>query len=295
MSDGKYAEKKYTLLYSVLVLAVTWIISVVVFGNPRADMNSMPTIMYILVAVAMFIPAILAFAFKRIQYRNKKANFLFSIKKLSKKAILFSILYPISFVFVCAAIAIAFNIGVVNYQKIPDIKGLLAIVGSILGNMIMLLGEEYGWRGYLLPELTKNLGKLKATMVVGIVWALYHVPSVYLMAKMAGMSNALLLCVIQAAVVFAFSFPFSYCYYLSDNLIPVLLMHSIWNEVNAAVLGNISSKETGLIQGNLLYINGEGILGFILGAIMISWFLIQFKKNNSDLLSEIKQIKGDVI
>ncbi|MFB9324631.1 CPBP family intramembrane glutamic endopeptidase [Paenibacillus aurantiacus] len=39
--------------------------------------------------------------------------------------------------------------------------------------MILVLGEEYGWRGFLLPKLTQQLGKLRATVVVGIIWALF--------------------------------------------------------------------------------------------------------------------------
>ncbi len=42
-------------------------------------------------------------------------------------------------------------------------------------NGLLALGEEMGWRGYLLPKLMV-LGKLRAYLLVGIVWGLWHLP-----------------------------------------------------------------------------------------------------------------------
>lgn len=38
------------------------------------------------------------------------------------------------------------------------------------------LGEEIGWRGYFLPALLERYGPILSSVVVGIVWFLWHLP-----------------------------------------------------------------------------------------------------------------------
>lgn len=55
----------------------------------------------------------------------------------------------------------------------------LLFVGSLILtpfiNSIFGFGEEFGWRGYLLPKLMP-LGKFKAYLLIGVIWGLWHAP-----------------------------------------------------------------------------------------------------------------------
>lgn len=223
----------------------------------------------------MFIPAAVAIIFNI--FRRKGFNGF--KKKMNAKALLFGILYPLVFILLCAVLAQILGIGTWNADKFPDSKMLVTLVITILLNLFTVLGEEYGWRGYLLPQLTEQWGKTKATVILGIIWALFHVPAVYFLAKTTGISHPLLLCLIQAGCVFALNFPFSYCYYLSGNIIPVLFLHSVWNVINTNVLGDIYTNKHGMVDGNIVLFNGEGLLGLVLGGLFIYWFVRQFKKD----------------
>jgi membrane protease YdiL (CAAX protease family) len=49
-------------------------------------------------------------------------------------------------------------------------------LGPLL-NLPAVLGEELGWRGYLLPKLL-GLGERRAALLVGVVWGVWHWPLV---------------------------------------------------------------------------------------------------------------------
>ena len=40
-----------------------------------------------------------------------------------------------------------------------------------------VLGEEIGWRGYALPRIQMGRSELAASFILGLLWALWHVPS----------------------------------------------------------------------------------------------------------------------
>jgi membrane protease YdiL (CAAX protease family) len=54
---------------------------------------------------------------------------------------------------------------------------LLAFTLAPFINMLFALGEELGWRGFLLPHLMP-LGQWKAILISGIIWGVWHAPAV---------------------------------------------------------------------------------------------------------------------
>lgn len=52
---------------------------------------------------------------------------------------------------------------------------LLAVIGNPLGSLAATFGEEYGWRGFLLRELSP-VGWRLAAIITGLVWAVWHIP-----------------------------------------------------------------------------------------------------------------------
>jgi CAAX protease family protein len=46
----------------------------------------------------------------------------------------------------------------------------------VLGQSAVVLGEEPGWRGFALPRLIERLGPNGGTLMLGVGWALWHLP-----------------------------------------------------------------------------------------------------------------------
>lgn len=50
----------------------------------------------------------------------------------------------------------------------------------IFSQLWVIIGEEYGWRGYALPRIQKLFGPLGASLVLGFLWASWHLPMFFI-------------------------------------------------------------------------------------------------------------------
>jgi uncharacterized protein len=57
----------------------------------------------------------------------------------------------------------------ISADGIPSMIGLQVITGAV--------GEEFGWRGFLLTRLAKPVGQMRAAWMMAMLWSLWHVPA----------------------------------------------------------------------------------------------------------------------
>jgi len=74
---------------------------------------------------------------------------------------------------------VASELGMSNASSVQ----MVAVYTLLLGTFVFLksglpaaLGEELGWRGFLFPELERMTSFTTASLIGGLVWALYHLP-----------------------------------------------------------------------------------------------------------------------
>jgi len=51
-----------------------------------------------------------------------------------------------------------------------------AFIVNVIMLLIATLGEEIGWRGVALPGLQRKFSALKSSLIIGLMWAVWHVP-----------------------------------------------------------------------------------------------------------------------
>lgn len=57
---------------------------------------------------------------------------------------------------------------------------------AVVWPIMAAIGEEFGWRGFLLPLLAARMRLLSASLATGIVWGIWHLPADYIALKAYG-------------------------------------------------------------------------------------------------------------
>jgi membrane protease YdiL (CAAX protease family) len=103
----------------------------------------------------------------------------------------------------------------------------LAFTLGILINMVFTFGEEFGWRGYLLPRLSP-LGGVQAAIITGVVWGLWHAPIIVLNGYNYP-GHPWLGVVMMVIFTVALSMIFAWLRFRSGSVWPSTLAHAAFN------------------------------------------------------------------
>jgi len=139
---------------------------------------------------------------------------------------------------------------------------LTPFINSILG-----FGEEWGWRGYLLPRLMP-LGKWKAYLLLGMIWGLWHAPLILIGFNYPGYPILGILLMILFTTALSIYINEMTLYY--ESAILAGWIHGIFNS-QAYGIWRILFADTNPLLGGVTGLTGILVL-FLLGYGTIQWF-----------------------
>jgi len=111
-------------------------------------------------------------------------------------------------------------------------ESLLMMPLAIVISTPFQAGEEVGWRGYALPRLAARFGLARASLLLGAIWAFWHLPQFYIAdADTYHQSFA-----VWALQVVAMSVAFAWLYARTGgSLLLVMLLHAAINNTKDVV------------------------------------------------------------
>lgn len=156
------------IAFFVIAFVITWAAWIPVFSHP----DQVPSQ---ITFIGLFAPAISALIVAGLA--NGKADVVRVLKKYFtwrldvKGSLLAFLLIPVIFLISALLITKA------NFQGLFNANSWLFIAASFLFLVVINSGEEIGWRGFALPRLQGILGNpLLASLILGIIWGVWHLP-----------------------------------------------------------------------------------------------------------------------
>jgi uncharacterized protein len=139
------------------------------------------------------------------------------------------------------------------------------------------LAEEIGMRGYLQPRLM-SLGRTQALVVVGLVFATWHLPLIFLAPAQVEFptGNLLLFFPLFYGTFVAASFFFGYMRIYTGSIWPASIAHAVHNAA-WKVLGAFTLITASPVLVNVYLVGDFGILILIGSAIGAIWFGRRYK------------------
>lgn len=249
-----------------------------VFGVVLAGISSLTDASAVLLApLYMFTPAIAALA---VRFREGVPLSATGVRPGRPRWLLASALVALALV--VAALGLSLAVPGVSFDATADpvpgvalpsgvlgvaaVAGLVLVTGATL-NALFALGEELGWRGYLLWELAP-LGFWKASFAIGGLWGIWHAPVIvegynYPSFPLVGV-------LAMTAACIAFSPVYTYVVVRSKSVLAAALLHGVFNASGGLVLAYSSADGAVLEELVASPVGAAGVVAFALAAVGIA-------------------------
>jgi membrane protease YdiL (CAAX protease family) len=160
--------------YFGLTFAISWAIWLgLILGSLPIQTPAGAVLNIVAIGGPSIAALVLATLLGRCELRRLLAGF--SLSRLSVRWTVVALVLPLAMM----AAAIAVSVTVFGAPRPAVTVGVAGVVVAKFVRVLFLggpVGEELGWRGFALPRLQQHRNALDASILLGLVWGLWHLP-----------------------------------------------------------------------------------------------------------------------
>lgn len=284
ISFDKKLETKRLIIYLALSYSLAWIVFITFYATGHMWDGTSPRLES-LVGLGMLAPLVAHVLTRLITHEGfamtGKDSMMLGINLRGKKWIYFimAMLLPWFYFEITKVLIIISKPSLWDsgyYKALGVDKGLVYVYPLIVIIQTAILsfaalGEEGGWRGYMMPKLIKLMGIKKAVLVGGIIWGVWHAPLTFIGhnfgTKYPGFPylGIVLMCVLCTFM----GIMLTYVTIKTGSIWPAAIMHAV-NNGQPSMLGFFINGE----KYNEAY--ADNLMGFVFMVIPIMLFGIIF-------------------
>jgi membrane protease YdiL (CAAX protease family) len=184
----------------------------------------------------------------------------------------------IPFVLMAIAYGVALVLNVAELNNPSGLPGYLAANGvgmaiNLLIGAIVIMGEEIGWRGFLLPRLQTALNRRPAALLTGFIHGLFHLPLILLTTVYDNVGSRWVIAPVVVLVITGGGVFYAWLRDHSQSVWPVAVAHNVVNTVFE--LGTKATVAASPVA--LAYVAGEGGLATCAAVWLVAGGLLLMK------------------
>jgi uncharacterized protein len=210
----------------VMFLCITYGLTLAIaIALPNAGITPLIAIAFPVIAVALTV----AFTVPRGQRRAVWAGVGFNPRR--GRGLIIAVLGPAVIVALSFGVAAAF--GVVQFSGLPPGfgRGVFNLTVTIIIFAVVFLGEEIGWRGYLLFRLAELMSGRRAAVITGAFHAIYHLPLLLIATTYQSAGKRWIVVPMVVVTLTLAGVWYGWLRLWSGSIWPVTLAHSAFNNL----------------------------------------------------------------
>jgi membrane protease YdiL (CAAX protease family) len=125
------------------------------------------------------------------------------------------------------SIASAWALGLIEIHRLGELAGNAPV--DLVVMTLLLLGEEIGWRGFVLPRFMAVMPTRAAVLVTGLIHGLFHLPLILLTNSYDSAGSRAFIAPSAVVVITLGGVIFGWLWIRSSSLWPVLIAHAVVN------------------------------------------------------------------
>jgi uncharacterized protein len=127
-----------------------------------------------------------------------------------------------------------------GYGSVAELPGVSGLAGWLVWILTFGLGEETGWRGFALPRLQTTYSARTASLIVGGLWAAWHIPTFFYNYELSVISIlSLTIGILSGSALLTWLYNST-----GGSLLACILWHGSYNAAAAGSGGVIAVVET---------------------------------------------------
>ncbi len=168
-------------------------------------------------------------------------------------------------------------------KQLPPLLGNPLGIALVLGtagvaiSMLSALGEEIGWRGFLTIEIHQRFDYVKTSLLIGIIWAVWHWPLILWCGYDAGKTPIWFALTCFTVATVGETFAYTYLRLRSASLWPAVVLHGSHNLFIQAVFDPLTTDG----PRTRWFTTEFGILGAISGVVLAVVFTLLARRNSA--------------